>query len=87
MKRKIDESQEMQSTENKYRKIFHSVRQKRKMEECEDENKTIKRRCNTDLLHSSYIKYFEQVYKTYCDPDQESFFNQELEETKAYYIY
>ncbi len=60
---------------------------KRKIEECEDDCNIVKRTCNTDLLHSAYSRYFEEVYKTYCDPDQESYFHEKFEENKAYYIY
>jgi hypothetical protein len=93
MKRKIDDDfQEIQSTDNKHRKIFHTIkrseaRNKRKMIEIEDENTNIKRMCNTDILKSAYARYFEEVYKTYCDPDQESFVCEKFEESQAYYIY
>jgi len=92
MKRKIDDSQEIQSNDNKHRKIFHAsrhteVRNKRKMIETEDENNNNKRICNTDILQSAYLRYFEEVYKTYYDPDQESFVCEKNEQQKAYYIY
>ncbi len=93
MKRKIDECIDEKVDEIKHRKIFHVDRvdrkksNKRKNESEDNDEREGKRSCNTDILTSAYAKYFEEVCKTYYDPNQESFTCENFEETKAYYIY